>query len=143
MTGGVEIAEECTDYVRQHGRLYRGQVYVSEPGNLHCKKLIHAVAPRWREGSMQEENCLREAIHESLLAAEQLGLASIAFPALSAGICKFPIEVCAKIIVTTVAEYIGDNTPHLHTVSLVNTADDVVDAFREQLSAYKVQGKLS
>ena len=142
MTGGAEILEECTQYVRQNGRLYRGQIYVSEPGNLQCKKLIHAVAPRWHERCLQEENCLREAIHESLLAAERLGLASIAFPALSAGICKFPIEVCAKIIVTTVAEYLGDNTPHLHTVSLVNPDDDAVGAFREALGAYKVQGKL-
>jgi len=116
---------------------------VSKPGKLQCKKLVHAVGPIWSGEGTQKENCLREAIHESLLAAERLGLASIAFPALSAGIRNFPIDVCTEIIATTVADYIGDHTETcVKTVSLVHPDDQGVAAFCKSFDPFKVQGKL-
>ncbi|KAI0243085.1 hypothetical protein LSAT2_008812, partial [Lamellibrachia satsuma] len=85
--GGPEIQQDCDDYMRQ--RSYRnlnpGQVYVSTSGRLPCKKVIHAVGPRWQGGYCSEENDLYDAIYESMVAVEQCRLSSVALPALSSG----------------------------------------------------------
>ncbi|KAK2158919.1 hypothetical protein NP493_1756g00003 [Ridgeia piscesae] len=41
------IQLECPEHVGQHGNLKPGQVYMSSPGSLSCKKVIHAVIPIW------------------------------------------------------------------------------------------------
>ena len=92
--------------MRQHGSFKPGQVYVSNAGVLPCKKVIHAVGPWWLGGFHNEEQQLYHAVNESMKAAEQYGLTSIAFPALSTGMMKFPVDKCSKIIATAVTDFL-------------------------------------
>ena len=55
VSAGSEIQRECRDYVLKHGHLQPGQIYVSKPGRLPCKKIIHAVGPSWQDGEEEEE----------------------------------------------------------------------------------------
>ena len=132
LEGGRDIQRECDNYIRQHGSLQPGEVYVSEPGRLPCKKIIHAVGPSWQGG--HEEKELREAVCESLLAAKRCGLSSIALPALSGGNFGYPLDRCTEIIVTTLKEFLeADKQTSLKNVALVDQAGDVVEAFHKNL----------
>ena len=106
---------------------------MSEPGRLPCKKVIHAVGPSWQGG--HEEKELREAVYESLLAAKQWGLSSIALPALGGRNFGYPLDRCTKIIVTTLKEFLeADKQTSLKNVALVDQAGDVVEAFQKNLT---------
>ena len=125
--GGPDIQRECRDYVQQNGVLTAGQVYVSTPGQLPCKKVIHAVGPRWYGGQSNEENDLYEAIFESMQAAEKSGLSSVAFPALSCGIFHYPLDKATKTIVSAVKDFLEDKQ-HMcvKKVSLVDRSENIV-----------------
>ena len=134
ISGGREIQQECSDHVRQHGIVKPGQVYVSKSGFLPCKKVIHAVGPWWQGGFHNEEQELYHAVNESMKAADQNGLTSIAFPALSTGAMQFPVDRCTKIIVTALQDFLDSHKQTcVKMVSLVHGSDNVLGEFRKSL----------
>jgi poly [ADP-ribose] polymerase 10/14/15 len=134
VSGGREIQQECSDHVRQHGIVKPGQVYVSKSGSLPCKKVIHAVGPGWQGGFHNEEHELYHAVNESMKAAEQYGLTSIAFPALSTGILKFPVDKCTKIIATALKDFLDSQQQTcVKKVSLVHFHKLELKEFRKSL----------
>ena len=134
VAGGPEIQRQCRDYVSKHGRLQPGQVFVSAPGRLPCKKVIHAVGPRWQGGHHNEENDLRRAVYESMSAADQRGLSSIGLPALSGGIFGYPLNKCTETIVSAVKDFLDEHRDtSVKKVSLVDPTDRVVNAFQNGL----------
>lgn len=99
--GGPAIQADSDRWVREHGPVPTGGVAVTSAGNLPCKLVIHAVGPVWRGGTHGEDELLRLAVWNSLSAAHDRGLASIALPAISSGIFGFPKPRCAAILVQT------------------------------------------
>lgn len=97
--GGGVIQEE-SDRI---GYVPVGQSVVTTAGSLPARFVIHAVGPRWGEGD--EEAKLRSAVRSTLELAEKKGFASIAMPAISAGIFGFPKDRCARIIVAEIAAF--------------------------------------
>lgn len=102
--GGPTIQQEC-DAI---GGCPVGEAVITSGGNLNARYVIHAVGPRWGEGD--EENKLHNATLNSLKRADEKGLRSIAFPALSTGIFGFPMDLAAKIMIQTVRGYLSQNT---------------------------------
>lgn len=92
--GGPSIQEECN----RIGGSFVGGAAITSAGNLKAKKVIHAVGPQMGEGDEDEK--LQNATRNSLKLAEEHGLHSIAFPAISTGIFGYPIERCAAIMLT-------------------------------------------
>jgi O-acetyl-ADP-ribose deacetylase (regulator of RNase III) len=107
--GGDLIQKECNEI----GRCQTGSAVITTGGNLPAKYVIHAVGPMYGEG--KEDEKLRSAINASLTLAEEKGIRSIAFPALSAGYFHFPIVKCANVIVNA----IKDAAPSLKSVDYV------------------------
>jgi O-acetyl-ADP-ribose deacetylase (regulator of RNase III) len=70
------------------------------------RRVIHAVGPRWRDGSSGEHDLLRGAYRSSLEIAEQEGAASIAFPSISTGIYGFPVDQAATLALQTAGEFL-------------------------------------
>lgn len=119
--GGPSIQEEC----ERIGGTYVGGAVLTNAGNLKAKHVIHAVGPHLGEGD--EETKLRNATMNSLLLAEEHDLKSIAFPAISTGVFRFPVDKCAEIMLTIVVEFlkrpgklekvifclVGSNTYHI------------------------------
>jgi O-acetyl-ADP-ribose deacetylase (regulator of RNase III) len=64
--------------------------------------VIHAVGPVWHGGSEREDEALASCYRCSLELCQANGLASVAFPAISTGVYRFPAERAAEIAVTTV-----------------------------------------
>jgi O-acetyl-ADP-ribose deacetylase (regulator of RNase III) len=102
--GGPRIQEECN----RIGGTPVGGAVITTGGNLPAKYVIHAVGPQWGEGN--EDDKLRQATLNSLKLADQHQLKSIAFPAISTGVFGFPMDRCARIMLTTTREYLQGNT---------------------------------
>ena len=66
--------------------------------------MIHAVGPVWNGGGLDEEDLLASCYRRSMELCQQHGLASVAFPAISTGIYRFPADNAAAIAVRTVAD---------------------------------------
>jgi len=102
--GGPEIQEECNKI----GGTFVGGAVITTGGNLKSKYIIHAVGPRMGEGSEDEK--LQNATLNSLKIMDDKKLKTIAFPAISTGIFGYPIDRCAKIMISTVKEYLNSET---------------------------------
>jgi len=105
--GGSIIQMESDQWLEENGPVQHASPAYTSGGDLPCKYVIHAVGPIWGEGD--EDKKLAEAVAGSLVLGDQLGLSSIAFPAISTGIFRFPIERAAKIILEAFRTYIKQN----------------------------------
>jgi O-acetyl-ADP-ribose deacetylase (regulator of RNase III) len=102
--GGPKIQEECD----RIGGTFVGGAVITTAGNLKAAHVIHAVGPRMGEGN--EDQKLRNATLNSLRLADEHHLKSIAFPAISTGIFGFPMDRCAKIMLSTTMDYLNGDT---------------------------------
>ena len=97
--GGAVIQQESDRWVRDHGSVSHANPAWTTAGALPCRVVIHAVGPVWGEG--QEAEKLGAAVDGSLNVAEELGLRSIALPAISTGVFGFPLKTAAQVILKT------------------------------------------
>ncbi len=124
--GGPEIQEQCDKI----GGTFVGGAVITTAGNLKAKYVIHAVGPRMGEGN--EDQKLKNATLNSLKLADEKGIKSIAFPAVSAGIFGFPIKRCAEIMLQTTIDYLNGQTG-LELVSFCLFGRDSYEVFENQL----------
>jgi O-acetyl-ADP-ribose deacetylase (regulator of RNase III) len=103
--GGAQIQKESDQWVDAHGPVTHDMPAFTSGGKLACRYVIHAVGPRWGEGD--EKVKLKAAVRGSLTRAEQLGVSSIAFPAISTGIFGFPVPLAAQVMLSTIDEYLN------------------------------------
>jgi O-acetyl-ADP-ribose deacetylase (regulator of RNase III) len=126
--GGRQIQVESDQWVRDHGLVSHAEPAYTHAGNLPCRYVIHAVGPMWGEGD--EEAKLAAAVRGSLCLAEQLGLSSIAFPAISTGIFDFPVDLAARVMLAAIQHYLMANpTSGLKIIRLVLYDQASVNAF--------------
>ena len=71
---------------------------------MPARYVIHAVGPVWSGGASGEPEALASAYRESIHVADELGLKSIAFPAISTGIFGYPLREATEMAVHTVRE---------------------------------------
>lgn len=90
---GPTVLEEC----REIGGCPTGEAVVTGAGNLKAKKIIHTAGPVWQGGGHGEAELLARCYENSFLTVKDLGLKTIAFPAISTGVYGYPIEEAAKI----------------------------------------------
>jgi len=105
--GGPLVQAESDAWVLRHGPVSHTEPAFTSGGRLPCKVVIHAVGPIWGEGD--EDNKLRLAVQGSLKRAEELGLTSIALPAISTGIYGFPKERAAGVMIRSIQDYLVEN----------------------------------
>src|ERR1039457_3419356 len=109
--GGPAIQQESDALIEKLGPLSTGEVVITGGGKLPAKFVIHAVGPVWSEHSPPEaDNLLHKAVRKRLGLAEEKGLKSIAFPAISTGIYGFPIERAAALLLQEAADYLRGQT---------------------------------
>lgn len=101
--GGEQIQRESDAWVARHGPLEHDRAAFTGAGALPCRVVIHVVGPVW--GAGDEDRKLTQAVHAALTCADGLNLASIAFPAISTGIFRFPPERAARVIFAALEAY--------------------------------------
>lgn len=127
--GGPEILAACRDLrnSRYADGLPTGQAVATTAGKLPARWVIHTVGPVYIE-SVDQSELLASCYRESLRVADELGAATVAFPAVSAGIFGWPVVDAARIAVSTVRE-----TPtQVAEARFVLFTADVYAAFAEQ-----------
>jgi O-acetyl-ADP-ribose deacetylase (regulator of RNase III) len=87
-----------------------GGAVITHAGRLKAKRVIHAVGPVWQEGRHGEADLLRHCYTQSFNLAKQEGLKSIAFPAISTGVYRYPKPAAARIALETGLKYEKDFT---------------------------------
>ena len=108
-TGGYEIQRESDEYVDKHGPVSTGEAIVTSGGKLNAKYVIHAVGPVWMGGNYGEDTLLFNAVYNSLLRAHELNLKSVAMPAISTGIFRFPKDRAAKIFGRAIRKFLEEH----------------------------------
>lgn len=101
---GKGLLEEC----RTLGGCRTGQAKITKGYDLPAEYVIHTVGPVWHGGGKGEAELLRDAYQNSLAIAQEKGLKSIAFPAISTGVFGFPKEEAAEIAVSAAAEFLKE-----------------------------------
>ena len=100
--GGPKILEEC----RKLDGCATGDAKITTGGNLKAKYIIHTVGPIYRNGKQNEEKLLASCYQRSLEVAAENGITSIAFPSISTGAYRYPIEDASIIAISTVTDYL-------------------------------------
>jgi len=101
---GPELFEAC----RPHGRCPTGSAVITPGFRLPARYVVHAVGPVWRGGDRGEDALLASCHHEALRLAAEVGAATIAFPAISCGAYRFPIDRAASVAVGAVIEALDE-----------------------------------
>ncbi|HEY6996190.1 MAG TPA: O-acetyl-ADP-ribose deacetylase [Xanthobacteraceae bacterium] len=96
---GPQLLAEC----RTLGGCETGSAKITRGYRLKASHVIHAVGPVWGGGNKDEDDLLASCYRTALALAAEHRLASIAFPAISTGIYRFPPERAARVAVGTVA----------------------------------------
>ena len=103
---GPRLLEECRTL---HG-CATGSAKLTRGYNLPARWVIHTVGPIWRGGGNDEERLLAECYRNSLQLARETGIRSIAFPSISTGIYRFPIEKASRIAITEIRRHLEENS---------------------------------
>jgi O-acetyl-ADP-ribose deacetylase (regulator of RNase III) len=118
LKGGSVIQKESDRWVKENGPVDHARPAVTSAGHLASKYVIHAVGPIWGEG--KEDQKLETAVEGCLASADDLGINSISFPAISTGIFKFPKERAAHTIFQAIWRYFSSHQhSQIHLVRVV------------------------
>ncbi len=101
---GPELAMACR---MLHG-CKTGDAKLTEGFKLPARWVIHTVGPVWNDGERGERELLASCYRRSLEIAAAKGFETVAFPAISTGIYRFPADEAARIAVRTVAGFQAD-----------------------------------
>lgn len=120
-----------------------GSAVITNAGKHKAQKIIHAVGPRWGEGS--ERGKLANATWQALMLAENHGLDSIALPAISTGALGYPLENCATTMLNQIIDFTFEKVKALKTIILCVdnevTLEGFCREFQNQLEALNQSGE--
>jgi O-acetyl-ADP-ribose deacetylase (regulator of RNase III) len=102
--GGPTIMQETAE--RYPDGCATGSAVITSAGNLPARHVIHAVGPVWSGGQRGEAALLAAAFRRCLELAVEHGCQSVAFPALSTGAYRYPLDEAARIALETAAEFL-------------------------------------
>lgn len=102
--GGPAILAECREIVGKIGRLAAGNAVLTSGGKLAAKHVIHTVGPIFRDGNHRESETLASCHRESIRLADEHGLTSLAFPAISTGSYGYPVNEAAETAIPAAVE---------------------------------------
>ncbi len=126
---GPGLLEEC----RTLGGCPPGEARITRGYDLPARMVIHTVGPIWRGGASGEDELLAKAYRSSLLLAEENGIKTIAFPAISAGAYGFPMERASKIAVGEIGDFLEKNAS-IEKVTLVCFSEEARGWYLKALS---------
>jgi len=102
---GKELLEEC----KQLNGCQTGEAKITKAYKLPAKYVIHTVGPVWGGGNYNEDILLEKCYLNSLKLAVSNDIRTIAFPAISTGVYKFPIERATEIAIKISLNFLSDH----------------------------------
>ena len=117
---GPQLLAEC----RTLNGCATGSAKITRGYRLQAKHVIHAVGPMWSGGRKGEEDLLASCYRTALALTAGHGLCSVAFPAISTGIYRFPADRAARIAVGTIVAEVAILPRSLEQVVFCCFSDD-------------------
>lgn len=133
--GGPIIQEELSHFVP----ISIGEAVVTSAGKMNARYIIHAVGPRFQEEELEEK--LGKTIWNVLKIAEEKGIKSLAFPAMGVGFYGIPLNLCARVSLMTVRDYLHYR-PAIEEVIFCLRDFWEYQAFQQQMEKMKKQEDL-
>jgi len=133
---GPQLLAEC----RTLGGCPTGDAKVTKGYRLPARWIIHTVGPVWSGGERGERDMLASCSRRSLEEAAALGADSVAFPAISCGVYRFPPELAASIAVAEIRGFLAAHDLPKR-VLLVAYDTKMRDMLKQALSAGKASGE--
>ena len=129
--GGPAILEACRELraTTLPEGLPPGQAVATTAGELDARWVIHTVGPVYAKHE-DRTPLLQNAYRSSLRVARELGAATVAVPAVSAGIYGWPMDDAARIAVSTVRAVLSSGVGSVELVRFVLFNDEALRAFR-------------
>ena len=117
--GGPEIMRELDGIRRTMGRCPTGSAVATGAGKLPARYVFHAVGPVYRDGRHDEPEQLASCYRTCLALAEERGVETITFPAISTGVYGYPLEDAARIAIREVRAHLDRPDCKVRTVIFV------------------------
>ncbi|MBN2243670.1 MAG: O-acetyl-ADP-ribose deacetylase [Acidobacteria bacterium] len=102
---GPGLLQEC----RKLGGCATGEAKVTGAYDLKAQWIIHTVGPVYKDGKSGEDRLLASCYRRSLELAKELGAVSIAFPSISTGAYRFPVERACRIALGEIKQFLAQN----------------------------------
>jgi O-acetyl-ADP-ribose deacetylase len=131
--GGPEIMRELDAIRGKIGRCAAGSAVATGAGNLTAKYVFHAVGPVYRGGKHGEPDLLASCYRQCLQMAEERGVATISFPAISTGVYGYPLREAAEIALREVRSHLEQPGVHVRHVIFVLFGRQAYDTYVEVL----------
>jgi O-acetyl-ADP-ribose deacetylase (regulator of RNase III) len=125
---GPELLAEC----KTLGGCRPGEAKITRGYSLPARFVIHTVGPIWAGGNRGEPETLADCYRNSLRMASENGLRTIAFPAISCGVYRYPIPEAARIAVETTSQFLRENSS-ITEVTFVVSSDEIEAAYQRLL----------
>lgn len=112
--------------------LETGQAVITKGYNLRAQYIIHTVGPIWGNEEDREEELLKKCYINALSLAKQYQLNSIAFPSISTGAYRYPIEQASKIALQTMLDFLYQTENK--TIIITLFSKEHYDVYKNQLN---------
>jgi len=124
---GPQLLEEC----RTLGGCRPGEAKITKGYKLPAKHVIHTVGPIWRGGGHGEDELLAKAYRSCFALAEKHEIKTIAFPSISTGAYRFPLERAVNIALKETKDYL-EKGGKLEKIIFVCFSDDVYKTYKRK-----------
>ena len=129
---GEDLLKECITL----GGCNTGEAKITKGYKLNAKYVIHTPGPIWRGGNKGEGELLANCYKNSLSLAKENGVKSIAFPSISTGVYRFPVEKAAQIAIREISSFLKtDDT--FEKIVIVCYDEDTLKIYKSILKRYE------
>jgi O-acetyl-ADP-ribose deacetylase (regulator of RNase III) len=126
---GPQLLEEC----RTLGGCPTGEAKITKGYELPAQWVIHTVGPVWSGGERNEDKLLANCYRNSLKLAVEHGIKTVAFPSISTGAYRFPLERATRIAIKEVIDVL-EREPSIEKVVFVCFGDRAYNTYKRTLA---------
>ncbi len=127
---GRQLLEECETI----GGCPTGEARITRGYRLPARHVIHTVGPVWHGGTHGEDGLLAACYRNALSLARDHGLRSIAFPAISTGVYRFPLDRATSIALGETKRFVEEHPGAFHRIVFVCFDPATLDVYRKTLA---------
>lgn len=129
---GPELLAEC----RTLGGCQTGEAKATRAYRLPCRYVIHTPGPIWRGGHASEAVLLAGCYQNCLRIASELDCKTVAFPSISTGVYRFPLNRAAEIAIRTIEKYLSAHA-EIEQVSMICFDGTTLSAYQNALAEWE------